>query len=418
MDNWKEYHIKDLGTVITGNTPPTTQREYYGNEYKFIKPTDMIEGQRFVDSTEECLSDLGYQKYKKSLLPKFTPCVVTIGSLGKKMCLTDCECFTNQAVNAVIPNKNNDGIFLYYAFKATVLAYVKQLDSGTSSGRENVSKSSFSNIKITVPPLPTQQKIAGILSKYDEAIENNNKRIKLLEQMAQNLYKEWFVRFRFPDWQRAEFENGIPKGWKVVQAQDLFDITIGRTPDRKVFDYFSNNKSDYLWVSIADMKDKMFVLSSSEYLTSDAIQKVNMPMVKENTVILSFKLSVGRVAITSQLTCTNEAIAHFNTNNRQLLEYTYLYLKTFQYQDLGNTSAIGNAVNSTIIKKMKFLCPDEKVLSDFHFKSKCIFDEIKLLTYKTQNLSRQRDLLLPRLMSGKLQVLAEKTYSKVYEDRI
>ncbi len=314
----------------------------------------------------------------------------------------------NQRAGKVIAKKDNDLGYLYYMLNSQSMKINITNRAYGAANQANVSPTDILNIKFFFPPLPTQQKIAGILSKYDEAIENNNRRIKLLEQMAQNLYKEWFVRFRFPGWQMAEFENGVPKGWKVVQVQDLFDITIGRTPDRKVFDYFSNNKSDYLWVSIADMKDKMFVLSSSEYLTDDAIQKVNMPMVKENTVILSFKLSVGRVAITTQLTCTNEAIAHFNTNNRQLLEYTYLYLKTFQYQDLGNTSAIGNAVNSTIIKKMKFLYPDEKVLSDFHFKSKCIFDEIKLLTYKTKSLSRQRDLLLPRLMSGKLQVLADK----------
>ena len=381
MDNWKEYHIKDLGTVITGNTPPTTQREYYGNEYKFIKPTDMIEGQRFVDSTEECLSDLGYQKYKKSLLPKFTPCVVTIGSLGKKMCLTDCECFTNQAVNAVIPNKNNDGIFLYYAFKATVLAYVKQLDSGTSSGRENVSKSSFSNIKITVPPLPTQQKIAGILSKYDEAIENNNKRIKLLEQMAQNLYKEWFVRFRFPDWQRAEFENGIPKGWKVEKLGNLFErLPFGRTYKKEDLEKEGS-------VIVIDQ-------STDDYLgfhNDEPAYKANFesPMILFGDHTCKFVLMTRDFSLGENII----PIKPRNCNPYYLFRSIDGIIKTTEYKR-----------HWSILITQKIFIPSENLQNKFGEVYRSFIKQIENLTQQTQNLSRQRDLLLPRLMSGKLQV--------------
>lgn len=258
--------------------------------------------------------------------------------------------------------------------------------------------------KVELPTVEKQKQIAEILYTYDKLIKNNNERIKLLEQMAENLYKEWFVRFRFPGYETAEFENGLPKGWEIQQAQNIFDISIGRTPDRKQFDYFTYNENDVLWVSISDMKDNMFITRSSEYLTDEAIKKVNMPMVKADTVLLSFKLSVGRVAITTKLSCTNEAIAHFKTNDKDLLEYTYLYLKLFNYQNLGNTSAIGNAVNSTIIKKMKFILPNRDLLEMFHNSAKDIFTEIKNLKYSNENLIKQRDLLLPRLMSGKLEV--------------
>lgn len=258
--------------------------------------------------------------------------------------------------------------------------------------------------KVELPTVEKQKQIAQILYTYDKLIKNNNERIKLLEQMAENLYKEWFVRFRFPGYETAEFENGLPKGWEIQQAQNIFDISIGRTPDRKQFDYFTYNENDVLWVSISDMKDNIFITRSSEYLTDEAIKKVNMPMVKADTVLLSFKLSVGRVAITTKLSCTNEAIAHFKTNDKDLLEYTYLYLKLFNYQNLGNTSAIGNAVNSTIIKKMKFILPNRDLLEMFHNSAKDIFTEIKNLKYSNENLIKQRDLLLPRLMSGKLEV--------------
>ena len=394
MNNWKEYHIKDLGTVITGNTPPTTQREYYGNEYKFIKPTDMIEGQRFVDSTEESLSDLGYQKYKKSLLPKFTPCVVTIGSLGKKMCLTDCECFTNQAVNAVIPNKNNDGIFLYYAFKATVLAYVKQLDSGTSSGRENVSKSSFSNIKITVPPFPTQQKIAGILSKYDEAIENNNKRIKLLEQMAQNLYKEWFVRFRFPGWQNAEFENGIPKGWKVEKLEDFSNVVMGQSPESE---FYNSEK--------IGLPFHQGVGSYGDFYLKDEIYSSQGNRIAEaNSIIFSVRAPVGRINISLNKIILGRGVASINSKNGFNAFLFWMLKEMFKKEDVIGNGSIFTSVTKDELLKQKLIIPDEKLLK----KANAYFDlfekQIRNLTQQTQNLSRQRDLLLPRLMSGKLQV--------------
>lgn len=328
------------------------------------------------------------------------PVVVTgrSGSLGKVQYVTS-KCWPLNTALYSKDCRSNVPQYIYYYLQTM---HLEQYNAG--AGVPTLNQNHLQRLKILVHEPSEQTIVASILAAYDNLIENNNKRIKILEQMAENLYKEWFVRFRFPNYQNTEFENGIPKGWKVIQVQDLFDISIGRTPDRKVFEYFSNNQSDYLWISIADMKDKMFVMSSAEYLTCDAIRKVNMPMVSENTVILSFKLSVGRVAITTQLSCTNEAIAHFNTNNKQLVEYTYLYLKFFQYQDLGNTSAIGNAVNSTIIRKMKFLYPDEEIVRVFHLQIKDVFNEIKLLSRKNQNLIKQRDMLLPRLMSGKLEV--------------
>lgn len=328
------------------------------------------------------------------------PVVVTgrSGSLGKVQYVTS-KCWPLNTALYSKDCRSNVPQYIYYYLQTM---HLEQYNAG--AGVPTLNQNHLQRLKILVHEPSEQTIVASILAAYDNLIENNNKRIKILEQMAENLYKEWFVRLRFPNYQNTEFENGIPKGWKVIQVQDLFDISIGRTPDRKVFEYFSNNQSDYLWISIADMKDKMFVMSSAEYLTCDAIRKVNMPMVSENTVILSFKLSVGRVAITTQLSCTNEAIAHFNTNNKQLVEYTYLYLKFFQYQDLGNTSAIGNAVNSTIIRKMKFLYPDEEIVRVFHLQIKDVFNEIKLLSRKNQNLIKQRDMLLPRLMSGKLEV--------------
>lgn len=396
MVEWKEYRIKDLGEVVTGNTPPTSNREYYGTEYKFIKPTDMVEGQRFVSTTEEYYSELAYQKYKKCLLPPKTPCVVTIGSLGKKMCLTDTECFTNQAVNAVIPNKENDGEFLYYAFKASVLAYVKQLDSGTTSGRENVSKSSFSKIKVRVPPLPTQQKIASILSAYDNLIQNYKKQIQALQTAASELYKEWFVRFRFPGYQNTKFENGIPEGWKVEKLFDVAKIIYGYPFNS---DEFCDDSSLNPVVRIRDILDNYTNTYTSE--TCDEKYWINPnEMLIGMDGIFHMSLWTGKRALQNQRTVRVTSKVK-NLSNYYLYFSLYPQIKALEQMIVGTTVA---HLGDKHLKKITILIPEDKILKMSFERLEPIMNRIYSLQQQITNLTQQRDLLLPRLMSGKLEV--------------
>lgn len=396
MVEWKEYRIKDLGEVVTGNTPPTSNREYYGTEYKFIKPTDMVEGQRFVSTTEEYYSELAYQKYKKCLLPPKTPCVVTIGSLGKKMCLTDTECFTNQAVNAVIPNKENDGEFLYYAFKASVLAYVKQLDSGTTSGRENVSKSSFSKIKVRVPPLPTQQKIASILSAYDNLIQNYKKQIEALQTAASELYKEWFVRFRFPGYKNSRFENGIPEGWKVEKLFDVAKIIYGYPFNS---DEFCDDSSLNPVVRIRDILDNYTNTYTSE--TCDEKYWINPnEMLIGMDGIFHMSLWTGKRALQNQRTVRVTSKVK-NLSNYYLYFSLYPQIKALEQMIVGTTVA---HLGDKHLKKITILIPEDKILKMSFERLEPIMNRIYSLQQQIANLTQQRDLLLPRLMSGKLEV--------------
>lgn len=405
MVEWKEYRIKDLGEVVTGNTPPTSNREYYGTEYKFIKPTDMVEGQRFVSTTEEYYSELAYQKYKKCLLPPKTPCVVTIGSLGKKMCLTDTECFTNQAVNAVIPNKENDGEFLYYAFKASVLAYVKQLDSGTTSGRENVSKSSFSKIKVRVPPLPTQQKIASILSAYDNLIQNYKKQIEALQTAASELYKEWFVRFRFPGYQTTNFENGIPEGWKIERIGNIGEVIGGGTPSTENEEYWDG---DIPWLSPVDLSDNtnVYVSRGGKNITKLGLQKSSAKMMPKDTVLLSSRAPVGYVALAKNPICTNQGFKSVVCNT-SVIQPIYLYFYFRMNKNYLQSIASGATfpeLSGSMMKKLKVLLPQMELQKEFSKKANIFISKAELLSEQITNLTQQRDLLLPRLMRGALEV--------------
>ena len=271
--------------------------------------------------------------------------------------------------------------------------------------RASLNDGMIGRLKIQYPKsTDVQRRIGQTLMNYDNLIEVNNKRIKVLEQMAENLYKEWFVRFRFPGHENAEFENGLPKGWELKTVDNYFKISIGKTPPRKEFDWFTSNDSESVnWVSISDMKS-IVILDTKEQLTQSAIKRFNMIIVPENTILLSFKLTVGRVSLTTCKCATNEAIAHFLNVPKICREYLFLYLKEYDYSRLGNTSAIGNAVNSKIVKSMKFIMPDKEILKLFSNKIKPLIDSIINLTLLNNNLIKQRNLLLPHLMSGNLEV--------------
>ena len=267
--------------------------------------------------------------------------------------------------------------------------------------------STFRLIDIKLPPLDDQRRIASILSSLDRKIELNNKINADLEEMAQAIFKNWFVDFEpFKDGKFVDSELGmIPDGWKVGRAADYYQINIGKTPPRKEHKWFSTNPVDKIWVSIANMRNSgIFISDSSEYLTQEAVDSHNIIMVPRNTILLSFKLTVGRVAIADKELTTNEAIARFILSDDKYMEYLYLYLKKFDYNSLGSTSSIATAVNSKTIKGMQMLQPSDKIIDAFHIQVNPIFEKIRSLTKENSRLSLLRDTLLPRLMSGELEV--------------
>lgn len=263
----------------------------------------------------------------------------------------------------------------------------------------------LNDLEIPCPEISVQQKIASIIGSYDNLIENNQKQIKLLEEAAQRLYKEWFIDLRFPGHENVEIVNGVPEGWYIDRADHYFKITIGKTPSRAEKQWFTNSGEGTPWISISDMGESgAFTFYSKEDLTADAIIRHNMKVVPKGTILVSFKLTVGRVAITSIDMCTNEAIAHFHIDNDLDRAYTYCYLKNFEYDSLGNTSSISKAINSKIIKSMPFIMPTRDILRQFFMIVQPILNQIELKQKMIFRLTEARDRLLPKLMSGEIEV--------------
>lgn len=303
------------------------------------------------------------------------------------------------------PNKVNPRIMKYYTHSKPYFDWVNSFDTGATRG--NINAKTYGDMEIELPSRKVQDKIVSILSSLDRKIELNNKINADLEEMAQAIFKNWFVDFEpFKDGKFVDSELGmIPEGWKVGRADDFYQINIGKTPPRKEHKWFSTNPADKIWVSIANMGNSgIFISDSSEYLTKEAVDRHNIIMVPRNTILLSFKLTVGRVAIADKELTTNEAIARFILSDDKYMEYLYLYLKNFDYNSLGSTSSIATAVNSKTIKGMQMLQPSDKIIDAFHIQVNPIFEKIRSLTKENSRLSLLRDTLLPRLMSGELEV--------------
>ncbi|MFZ2410410.1 MAG: restriction endonuclease subunit S [Candidatus Methanoperedens sp.] len=376
----KKCKIKDLGHIYTGNTPPTSERKYYGDKYPLIKPTDMTVDGRYIGKTEESLSEEGYNLFKGKLVPENTPCIVTIGTIGK-LCLTKEPSFCNQAVNSIVVNRElYDPLYVFYLMKISN-PKVKFLSSGTASGRENVSKTAFENIEVEVFPLPTQHKIAAILSAYDDLIENNTRRIKILEEMAQALYREWFMKFRFPGHEKVkmvESELGmVPEGWEVKKLGDVVELAYGKAL-----------KAD-------DRVEGSFLV----YGSGGVVGYHNECLVKGPGIIVGRKGNVGSVFWSDYDFFPIDTVYYVKST----IPLPYIYYN-LQSQNFINNDAAVPGLNRNQAYMLPFLLPKEEVLFKFEIFVKNVFKHTKNLRNKNANLRRTRDLLLPKLISGEVDV--------------
>ena len=293
---------------------------------------------------------------------------------------------------SIDPEKVNPKYVKYYCRSKQYNDWVQSFNTGSTRG--NINAQTFGNMEIPLPERKQQDYLVSILEPIDEKIKNNKQVNDNLEQQAMALYRQMFV----------ENNNDARR---ECRADEYFDISIGKTPPRKEAQWFYMNPTDCIWVSISDMgRCGMYIADSSEYLTHESVDKFNIKVVPDNTVLLSFKLTVGRVAITDGAMVTNEAIAHFKTDKPEINEYLYCYLKDFNYQTMGSTSSIATAVNSKIIKAMPFVIPTDAELVSFHSATAPMFEMIKTRQRENTRLAELRDSLLPKLMSGEIDVSA------------
>ena len=260
------------------------------------------------------------------------------------------------------------------------------------------------NVMIDKPPIETQRRIADILSAYDDLIENNRKQIKLLEEAAQRLYKEWFVDLRFPGHEHTKIVDGVPEGWEVDVLSNVVKTTSGGTPARSHSEYYVNGSN--LWVKTQELTDG-FILDTEEKITDDAIKNSSAKLVSKGSILMAmYGATIGRLGIATQdLTC-NQACCVFDVSD---FKYGAMYLFCWLLENrsflikLGKGAAQSN-LSQTMIKNLNIVIPSPNILHEFS----CIVDSLYSMILANQKritmLSEARDRLLPKLMSGEMEV--------------
>jgi type I restriction enzyme S subunit len=398
----KVIRIGDLGRIVTGDTPLKSRAEFYGSAYPFIKPTDMKIGQRFTFAYDECYSEEAFEKYRKKIIPTGSTAVVTIGSIGQKLTLTHTLCFVNQAVNAVIPDPLRfDSVYVYYLLRHN-LQLVKSADTGASSGRENVSKSNFSGIELLAClDLDEQKRIAKVLNSYDSLIEINQKRIALLEESAQLRYREWFVHLRYPGHSLTNDRQALPPGWRIRSLGDV--VIVNRAS------LSSQDKPDEIrYIDIASVETGS-VLASTTMPFTDAPGRARRKVQHGDVIWSCVRPNRRSYALLWQPHADILVSTGFAVLTAGDMPFSYLYFATTSdefvaYLTNRATGAAYPAVKGRDFEEAPLLCPPPELLQNFHESCLPMLELRNTLMEQNANLTEARDTLLPKLMSGEIQV--------------
>lgn len=274
----------------------------------------------------------------------------------------------------------------------------------TGTAQPKLSQKNLNGMKVLFPTLEKQKRIADILSAYDDLIENNNHRIALLEKAAQELYKEWFVRFRFPGHETTKFENGLPEGWERKRISTYYSTCSGGTPSRTHEEYYESGI--YPWVKTGEIKD-CIIIDTEEYITEEAVRRSSAKLLPPKSVAMAmYGVNIGQLGYFDKpMTCNQACCVFSDKRNFSSKHYLFYYLKSIrEYLLLISFGAAQQNLSQELIKKIKIVMPSDYIVTAFEEKIDEIYDAIRSLMQKNQNLAKQRDLLLPRLMSGKLEV--------------
>lgn len=359
-----------------------------GERYPVIDIDKITVGRKYV-SNKTFITFAGQSGCKfengDTLMARITPCLengkMAVAKIASKG-LGSTELFVFRSKDGV-----TDEEFVYYLLKQQYIRNLAANSMTGASGRQRADLKFIKRIKIQLPNLEVQHRIASILSTYDTLIENNTQRIRLLEKMAENLYKEWFVRFRFPGHENVEMENGLPKGWKVTKYEDEVNVKYGKgLPTDKLtkdgFPVFGSNGQIGYYTSY--MYDTPQILISCRGASSGVVN-ISLP-----------KSFITNNSLICEMTNKTESVFEY-------LKYYFLNTNLVQYQ----TGSAQPQITINNIVKLKLLIPSTDIQIKFADKVRTLDKEVGNLQLQNSLLARQRDLLLPRLMSGKLEVKEE-----------
>lgn len=258
---------------------------------------------------------------------------------------------------------------------------------------------------LSIPELLQQRKIAAILTAYDDLIEVNKRRVALLEKMAEEIYREWFVRLRFPGHQHTRFVKGVPEGWEMRIIEDAFDFTGGGTPSKSAQSYWNDGTVNWFTPSDITGANGIFLSNSEARCSEEGLARSSARLFPAYSVMMTSRATIGAIGINTTPACTNQGFITCIPNDRYPLPYLYQWLKLAKpyFEQLCGGATFPELTKGTF-KKLEILSPAQGVMDEFSDRCKPIFEAIKVTLAQNESLAKTRDLLLPRLISGKLSV--------------
>lgn len=415
MTNWKETTLGEIGRVVTGKTPPTSDVSFYGGKYPFITPTDIEDDCNYC-TTDRYLSEEGKDLQKSILLPKNAVCYTCIASIGK-ICLTKEESFTNQQINSVIVDENKANYkFIFYLLKY-LTSQIKKMAGGTITGIIN--KGQFESFLFEIPDsIEEQKEIAGVLGSLDDKIELLREENKTLEAMAQAIFKEWFVNFNFPNAEGKPYKSSggkmidselgeIPEKWRVGKLSELG----GEISDFVANGSFASLKEN---VTLYDTPNFALFLRNTD-LKSNFAQKVfvdehsyhflKKTQLHGGEIIISNVGDVGSVYLCPYLDIPMVLGNNVISLRSEYQSYFFTLFTNRIGQFLINTITGGSAqpkFNKTDFRNMKMIMPTDGILNLYESVAWPLYAAGLQNNSQIQTLSTLRDTLLPKLMSGEI----------------
>ncbi|MGJ7521401.1 restriction endonuclease subunit S [Variovorax sp. LT1P1] len=408
---WPAVPIEDLcARVTSGGTPSRSNPAYYDDgSIPWIK-TGELRGW-YVDDIAERITPAAVRESSAKVFPPETVLLAmygdgkTMGSVG----LVRTPAATNQACCAMLADPQKcDPKFLMYS-----LVYFKPaiLKLAISGAQRNLNGKSIKQFPIGAPPVEVQQRVASILSAYDDLIENNTRRIAILEEMARRIYEEWFVRFRFPGHEglrMVESELGlVPEGWAIEVVEDVTETLGGGTPSKTESGYWDDGEIN--WYSPTDLTAvrTVFMEESASKITALGLAKSSAKLFPANSVMMTSRATLGVIAVNTTPACTNQGFIVCVPSDRMPLWLLFHWLKANEgeFEALA-TGATFKEIAKGVFRKVKLVVPATPTAAAFEGVVGPMMDLVLCLERKNRNLRAARDLLLPKLISGELDVSA------------
>ena len=400
---WKEVRLGDVcSRVCSGGTPKSTNLSYYGGEIPWLN-TKEIDFNR-IYSTEKTITDSGLNNSSAKWIAPNTVTVAMYGATAGKLCIVKVPMTTNQACcNLTINDELADYEFVYYSLKNDYTTLASLANGGA---QQNLNAQIIKDYVLQMPSLNDQRRIASILSSLDRKIELNNKINADLEEMAQAIFKNWFVDFEpFKYGKFVDSELGmIPEGWKVGRLEEITNVVGGSTPSKAKPEYYT--QKGIAWLTPKDLSNHPAVYTSRGEIdiTEAGYNSTSTKLMPKGTVLFTSRAPIGYISIAQNDICTNQGFKSLVPKEAGTC-FLYCFLKYITPEiENKSTGSTFKEASGSLMKSLQVIMPEQKVFEDFETIVSPLFARIESLEKENSRLSLLRDTLLPRLMSGELEI--------------